>query len=480
MCALDRLRPDREEGNALVIAVMVLGVCMSLALVGVQLALGSSRASGVDRQRVLAVDAAEAGVDSAYSAIQSAGLDPPCSLTADDVKSGPDTASYGTTITYYDAANTALACPLSVTPARALIRSTAQTTVLGGGGSRGRRTIEALVALTPQTANDLNRAVFAHGTLSFDNRTTVIGNSGPDADLYSNADVKCANNENFAGSIYTQGSATLSNGCTIAGNLWAKNGVQKDGAWNGSIAGSVKSGVSGINLASPGSVSGNLYAAGSIAHSNCPSKCFPNSSPGNPPFQPFPILRGDDATMAKWRAAPAPTAPYTVYDNSDCSTLGARIVDTYARKGTSTLLRTTCAVALTSDVVLSNDLAIFAYGGLTTGRVQLRSSTPGTGRAVHFVVPYDAAVTRPCSTPVLDTDKQFELSNDIGLLLYSPCDINYRNSSNHIGQIYGGSDVTIENQFTLQYRPVPVFGIDPSSLSSLGYTPSVVYKRETR
>ncbi len=486
MTARALARAHREDGNTLVIAVMVVGVCMSLALVGIQVALGATRGSGVDRQRVLAVDAAEAGVDSAYSAIASAGLTPPCSLSSSGVRSGPDTASYGTSITYYDAAGNPLTSPTTcalggAVPAQALIRSTAQTNTLAGGGSKGLRTMEALVNLAPQGSNSLTKAIFSNGTLSFDNQTTITGNGGPNADLYSNSNLSCANNENFAGSVYSQGSVTMQGGCTIAGNLWATAGVSNSSAWNGSVAGFVKSGTGAISLTQgPGSVTGNLYAAGTVAHSNCPSKCFPNSSPGNPPMQPFPILRGDDVTMAAWQTGSATLPPYTVYTDESCLTINSRIVSLYAKKGTSTLLRTHCPISLTSDVVLSNDLAIFTYGGLTTGKVQLSSSSSGTPRKVHFIVPYDATLLVPCTTPTLDTDKQFSTTSDIDLFLYSPCAITYRNSSTHTGQIYSGSSVTIQNQFTMQFRAVPIVGVDASSLSTLGYTPSIVYKRETR
>ena len=66
------------------------------------------------------------------------------------------------------------------------------------------------------------------------------------------------------------------------------------------------------------------------------------------------------------------------------------------------------------------------------------------------------------------------------MLVYSPCDIAFSNNADHLGQVIGGSDVAINNQFSMQYRPVPVWGIDPTSLPLLSYKIDVVYKRETR
>lgn len=476
-----------DKGSALVIAVMSVSVCLALALVGVQLAMTSTRASGVDRQRVLAINAAEAGVDAGYTAIQNGGANPPCSLPSTNVKSGPDTAAFGTTITYYNAAGTALTCNAAGNvvgvPAKALLSSNAQTNVLGGGGTRGSRKMEALVNLIPVQL--LNKAIFADGSLSFSNRTTLTGQNGADADVYSNRSVDCANNENFAGNVYSQGDISISNSCTFAGNVWAGGRVFTNNGANGAIGGFVKAGGGSISLSGV-TVGGNLYAQTSISFSGCSAagKCFPNSNPGLPPSSPFPVIRGDAASLAEWTAA-APDGPgYTRYDyTGDCSGLASAIKNTYARTGVPTLLVTSCQVSLSNekDIPLSNDLAIFAAGGFAaTQQNTFLSNVAGQNRKMHWIVPYTASITRPCSTPSITTDQNFGTSDDVDMFLYSPCNISFNNNSTHIGQVYGGSDVSISNQFNMEYRPVPVFGVDLSSLPPLSYTPSIVYKRETR
>ena len=75
--------------------------------------------------------------------------------------------------------------------------------------------MQALINLTPIYGNSLNKAIFADGGLAFDNQTTLTGNSGPDADVYTNKHFTCENNQNFAGSVYAQGDLTIGNGCTI-------------------------------------------------------------------------------------------------------------------------------------------------------------------------------------------------------------------------------------------------------------------------
>ena len=489
-------RQQDDEGSALLIAVLTTGVCLSLALVGVAVAQGSSRSSGVDRQRLLALNAAEAGVDAAYADIQSGGTSPRCALGLANIKSGPDVAAYSTKIDYFaTGSTTALPCALDASgdlrisgiPATAHIVTHATTNVLGGGGTSGQRTMEALLNLNPLNGTNLANAIFSNGALTFNNKTTITGNVGPDADVYTNTSYSCSNNENFAGSIYSQGGISLSNGCTVAGNIWAKTGISTSSAWNGSVAGFAKNSSGAIALTQgPGSVGGNLYSGGAITYGSCTvGKCYPNNDPGPPPAQPFPILRGDPGTLTKWatgQTGPPAVAAYTVVTDNLCATIATKIATVYSQTGVPTLVRTSCLVDLQSSIALRNDLAIFTDGGITTGKLTLSASAtvPAASKPlkVHFVVPYDAA-TIPCTNIPMDTDKQFGFTSDIDLFVYSPCAITYRNSSTHIGQIYGGSSVSIFNQFTMAFRPVPVLGIDPTSLPTVSYVPSILYKRET-
>ncbi len=156
--------------------------------------------------------------------------------------------------------------------------------------------------------NSLNKAIFADGNLSFGNQTTLTGNAGADADVYTNKDFVCANNENFAGSINAQGNITVQGSRTIAGDAWAKGSISNSSGFNGSIGGRALSATGTIDLPGNASVNSTLLAAGAINWSGCSTsgKCFPNTSVAPPSTFPFPILRGDAATLAvcKPRATP--------------------------------------------------------------------------------------------------------------------------------------------------------------------------------
>jgi len=487
---LARLRKGlpADAGVTLVIAMMVMAVVISLSIVVIGVAITTNEESGTDRQRTATVNAAEAAVDAVYATVQSSGTTLPCRWPATgsaDLKASPDQASAYATVNYFDATGAAMPCTAgnldaSVTkPATAVVDGYGTAPGIAGRAAQDRR-MQALINLTPVYGNSLNKAIFANSNLTFNNQTTLTGNAGPDADVYTNGNFTCANNQNFAGSVIAQGSLTVQGTCTIAGDAWAKLGVSNSSGSNGSIGGRVLSSTGSITLPSNFSVNGTLLASGTITWGGCSAsgKCFPNTtSVPLPPTYPMPILRGDNATMDIWRAQ-----GYTVQDDNNCATIKNSIINTYARAGTKTLVRTTCAVNFRNDkdIPLSNDLAIFAYGGLSSqNQVSFKSSNT-TPRVLHWVVPYDAATSLPCTSPGISTDQQFNFATEVNMLVYSPCDISFSNNADHLGQVFGGSRVSINNQFAMQFRPVPVWGIDPTSLPLLSYEIDIVYKRETR
>lgn len=480
-----RPSPQSDAGSALLVAIMGVGVCLAVSLVGISMALSATRSSGVDRQRVLAIHAAEAGVDSAYAAISGGGASPPCGLPATNARSGPDAAVFTTTIAYRDKDGNALGCisgAVTGIPTSALIRSTAVTNTLAGASTRGERTMEALVDLMP--VQQFNKAIFADAAITFDNHSTLTGNVGADADIYSNTSLSCQNNTNIAGNAYSQGDLVISNSCSYGAGVWAAGSITGTNSSSGTIAGFARAGSGTIALPKM-TVSGSLAAAGAITYGGCGpvGKCFPNSTPGPPPAMPFPVIRGDAASLAGWTASAPTGGGYTVYTETDCANLTNLILTVYTRKGSPTLLSTPCAVAFNGnkDTTLYNNLAIFAAGGFSSsGQTSFRSDS-AVNRLMHWIVPYVPETrSRPCASPGVSTSQQFSLDDNVDMFLYSPCNIAFANNSTHVGQIYGGSNVAINNRFELAHRPVPTFGVDMSSVTAQSYTPSIVYKRETR
>lgn len=483
-----------DAGIALFAVITLMAIATSMIAVIAAVSISENRDSGKDRQRTLVVDAAEAGIDETYAKIQASGLTPPCGNSG-MVKGSPDRSTYTVTITYYSAAVPGGGdCTVS-NPTAALIRSTASTPGLSGRGPTIRR-MESYVTLSQVRSGGLTDAIFANGTLSTSNRMTLTGNVGNDANVYSNTSFACSNNSSYAGLVASQGTISLDNSCSIAGDAWATLAVSASAGANGTIGGRVRSSSSSVTLNGPVTVTGAVEAAQGITWAGCSaqSKCYPNSNVPAPESKPFPIIRGDSATIAQWQdPAKGNYTNYVPFTNgsgttgTDCSASGRNpnaptqwLIRNAATLPAKTILYTTCTITLanTNTLSLNNDLAIFAYGGFTTSQqVGFDSTVAGTKRNLYWIVPYDAA-SRPCSSPGISTSQSFNTTNLVQLFLYSPCDILFANSNTDIGQIYGGSALQIQNQFNLQFRPLSVFGVDPSTLPVTSYSVNIAYKRE--
>ena len=162
---------------------------------------------------------AEGGIDTALAQIQNASVTSiPCgTTTTTGNSSNPEVVTLTTTVTYFNAAGTQLTCPLTDTmyAAQASVRSSA-VSIPKGGGQQVTRTMETLVQLKPKYANDLDRAIFGDAGVTVSNNFDLYGQTGPDADVYTNGSFTCSQNEHFRGSIYAQGAISLANSCTIA------------------------------------------------------------------------------------------------------------------------------------------------------------------------------------------------------------------------------------------------------------------------
>jgi type II secretory pathway pseudopilin PulG len=486
-----------DDGVALVISMMVVGIVITLSMLVVTVAIKTGNQSGRDRQRTVAVNAAEAAVDATYATVQTSGVALPCSwpdpgnpaVTA-PVHAFPDAATARATVTYNRADGSPLGhCPGVAdtgvnAPVQAVVDGYGRTNPLAGAPATTRH-MQALIDITPVPGSSLDKAIFAQGSLAFKNRATLTGTSGgPDADVYTNSNFDCANNENFAGSIYSQGNVSIQGSCTITGDAWAKGTVSNtDSASpphtadaNGAITGRVLSSQASIALPNNLKVGASLLAAGTINWGGCSAsgKCLPNQTVALPPMHPFPILRGDNATIAKWTG-------YDLFDENTCSGIESKIKSIYAPRPGKTLVRTTCPVKFTDNIAFNGDLAIFAAGFSTTSNVVFSSSGTGVPRLLYWVEPYSDL--SPCATPGsgITADTRFTYTGDISMFLYSQCPITINNNSDWRGQIFGGGSVTMQQQFTMKYVQMPLYdSVDPASQPVVSYKIDIRYKRETR
>lgn len=521
-------RPD--SGISLPLAMMTTAFTLSLTLVVTTTIVATVRRSGVDRQRAVAVSAAEAGIDAAYAALQSSGNTLPCRWPATGSVNamGTDATQVVATITYYRADGSEITCAGGTTteqPFKAEIVSTADTVALSGAGTRGTRTMQAQVNLKPVRSNALTDAIFANANLTFANNSSLAGQNGKDANVYSNDSVFCQNGNQttvFDGNWIAQGSVTLSNQCEITGDLWVKGNVSLNNN---------KSTIDGYIRTSNGTVYAvpemNTYTmvgklvqapapvapatlSSQINWDTCwtdsnrttlrnPARCqWPATVPA-PPVKEFPVIRGDATAQAAWAAA-----GYTVIKDTDptmdpaCSKPddnGRNWITNWLIANASHLTGKTLLVVScpwkelrfqnmgNDKILLNDDLAIFAYNGLTTAGKTVFGSADGARHNFHVIVPHDAASSpTSCWGPTISMDNQTAIEPILTTLLYTPCTTSMANNTTFNGQIFAGGSINVNNAFTMQFTqvPMPDGAVSTSGGGVIGYTLDVVYKREIR
>jgi type II secretory pathway pseudopilin PulG len=469
---------DDESGLAMIAALIVIMITTLLSLVAVQSSLHSLNTSSVDRKRVLSIEAAEGGLDLAFKALQSPSL--PCTITG-TLATSPTTASYTATINYFDTyppSHPPLACPLGdgVFPVGALIKVVGSTSAAG----YGQRAMESLVQLTA-TLGGFDKAIFANGALTFSNHDTVNGQSGSNADVYSNTDFTCSNNTVIHGTLYVQGSITQSNSCSEDGDVWAKNDLTASG--NALIGHDAKSSQGNITLSSNTTVGHDAFAYGTIsATGTVTNSRFPGDKTlGDPPSEAFPTL---NFVASAWTAAGYTNQPPV---NTDCTNDAAsvyKLIESMATVPTKTVIQTTCPLSWSNHTVLTQnvDLAIFSTGGFTTNQNFSVASTDSKTHALYWIVPTSAGtLPTPCTSPGITTSNQTGFGTTtvpMQLFIYSPCNVSFNNNqSTSYGQIYGGSKVTIGDLFTFTFSLSVVPGGSGGG-SPTAYQAAIAYKRE--
>jgi hypothetical protein len=469
-----------EEGVALIVALALVGLASIMMVTMVSLALRENRQTSRDRSRAVAVSSAEGAVDLALTQIQQAAVGTlPCSSTVTNTQAKPETMTITTTVSYVDATGAALACPppAASVAAQALIRAVSVATPLGGG-TTVRRTVESLVALQPKFTTDLDKAIFGNAGVEVGNNFDLYGQSGPEADVYTNGSFVCSNNEHFRGSIYAQGSITLNNTCVIDVNAWAKTGFTSNDT-QARVSGDVlvSNGTAAINA---GTVGGKVKAVSITPASFCtsnPGKCVTGASAAAaPPAEIFPQIAGDETTLDVWRAN-----GYTVVYKNDCAgnttnNPGKWIAQNADSISAKTLVRTTCRVSFDTNVKTvsqANDLAVFADGGFDISNTITFQSTDTAKHYLYFIQPYGSS----CASGGISLTNQVTVAPTISELLYSPCDVHKANQSDLYGQVYAGGTAYIDNKTNATYVPLPVFGAIATRYV-VSYQADVLYKRE--
>ena len=487
-----------EKGIALISSLMVMMVVTMLGIGAVAIAQHNLTATATNRKEVQSIGAAEAGIDLTINSLQNAV--PPCS-TSGTLSSAPTTSSYSVAITYYSSFP---GSPLNCSdvqagnsiPLWAQLTSTGTTTAAGFGN----RVMEALVQMTAIPSAAFNKAIFAQGNLTFNNKTTLNGNGKNNADVYTNTSFTCTNNEQFYGNVYSEGDMTGSNTCSTSGDWWAAGKITASG--NGSVGGSVyaagcndttkgcSAGAStsgNISLSNNYTVVKNATAKGTISPTPCGSgqviqgTCSTSANPGPPPYQPFPVV---DYNSSAWSGAGFTNQ---INDGSNCSKVTSDL-QALATASTPTVITTSCYIDWGKNTwTFNTDVAVFSTGGFgSTNNVGFQSAT-STSHSFYMIVPVHLIGSQTLTTcdsndgNITFTNKTSinSTSNPLVSFVYTPCNVTINNNQTHVGQIYGGGNVTVTNQFNMNFKPLNVPGaVGGSGGAPTAYSILLSYIRE--
>jgi hypothetical protein len=481
MRMLQRAERQREDGIAMVTAILVSAIILTLSITATSLAIHNTDQSGLDRKRTQVISTAEAGIDVAFSMLQTTpAAQLPCTMTA------PNTAfpsqEYTVSLVYYDVAGAPGACTGqsqggSSPQPTALITSTGNS--VPALAPNAKRTMQSKVRMRA-VYGGLAQAIFSDNSPTTKNNLTVNGVSSDDANVYTNGSWLCQNPGTVHGAIYAAGttdgagSITMANNCQASKDIWAYGAVTMQ---NSSLVGhNAISSTSSITLLNSAHVLNSAIAGTSISIVGSQAKIdgtqTPNHPQTGPPPQGFPHIAYDSDAQARWT-----NAGYAFQNFSSCSS-AATFIKAVSSSTPKTVVRVTpaCAMTLSGGTVnIYNDLAIISDGSIGMSNIVFQSGD-GVDHKLQFIVPYTTATTSSCSTgsPAnISTSNQTTLSS-LQIFLYTPCTIDISNNSAGDGaQLYGGT-VKINNQFTLNFQPFYI----PGAGGITGYNVDIAYLRE--
>jgi hypothetical protein len=463
---LRRLR-DEERGVAMVIAVSVAFVVLILSTVVVAQSIHSLESSGYDRERLLSVNAAEAGTNQWYAYLQttpslSMSVDPGCNAAtgtlsiAQTVQSGPSPAAFNAVGTFYasDGATTMNCSTFSDTNYPAFVKVRSTGTINGSPN----RTLETYVRLTPSYGG-FGAAILAVNGTTIANSFTINGSSGNDGDIYIlNGNFRVTNSMTLSGNVYVpNGTAQIENTSLVKGNVWA----------NGTVTLQNSATIQGDALSSAGSITGvgtindDATAAGSVVTTNLTIGGIVTQGVTMPavPTQTFPQIT---SSTAAWIAS-----GYTLVDlsTSTGATLCAKardwIKNRWSTSGiTNALIRinTTCTFTNSNNDVFSipGHLAILSDGGFNLTQQSNWNGTTGAIKQIHFISVYSAAACTGTKDITVSNNTNFNVYTNVSF--YTPCAATMSNTNAFSGQVLS-KDIAIGNNFKMNYKPVLVPGI---------------------
>jgi hypothetical protein len=528
------MRLKDEEGVAMITAILVSVIVISLSAVAIQLALHNVGTSAYDRKRVQAVAAAEAGIDATMEQLQTAQaqsngtLNLPCSYVPGSALAFQSTpislqmapgAQYQVAVGFVDQNGAGLSCTSvqsgAVTPSSAYITSTGVATATSSSIAVSR-TLYTQVTLIPNTG--FTQALFSNGQFSSQNQFTITGYNSNNGNIYTNGDFVCNNNSTVYGSVYAQGGATIGSSCTMAQDLWTGSSISMSNT--AEVKGNLTSSTGGLTLQNSAKIDGNVKVNGTCTD-NGTACAAPSSYIGGtlatgsasplPPKYPFPALEWATGSPSDFKPG-YQALGYTVYNATStpsvtCANAATAIATGFTPPASSPgaivdVSPTVCPIQFGNNAVVNvnTNTTIVVNGSFTTNNLVTFSGTAGAcpqnktlptnpianGNCILAVIVPSSSVpgfTRatPCPSP-FNTTGTYDISfsqqtvfKNLEVFFYTPCNVNAQNNQGMAGQVYAGGAAQIGNQFQLAYVPIP---FPTASTEIVGYQVSPVFLRE--
>jgi hypothetical protein len=470
MSIRERLRDER--GMAIVTAMLLSMVVVTLGATSVTLAVHNSEQSARDRRRVQGVAAAEAGINWYYSHLQS-GTASSFQCTRTDTLPGTPTTTF--TATLLDpVTRTPLICPLSDatlpttgTPPlpTVLIRSVGTTT----NNPVPTRTLESQVRLTPTSGTPFgDTAIYSNSSVSWPANVKILGNEASNTDVYVNGDAAISSASVVYGSLYATGSISMRGNAQVRRDAWATTALSL--SQSARVLGNGISSTSSISVKNKANIGmdatycTSIQAGGSAVGGLKLKKCPPDQV--LPPISAFPPFAFDQAA---WELDGYQVETFTGV--SACTTAQNFVKNLSNVSGPySYVVRITedCTLSFNKDApYLTGNLAIISDGGFTAANNTKFSGTGGVN--LHLMFGVDDALA-PCD---VTWGNSGGVSGDVNTLIYTPCTISFgSNGTITRGQLFGGN-VLLKPSFSMNAFPVPVPGFGAG-----GYEEDVLYLRE--
>lgn len=456
----------REDGVAMIVSLMVAFVVLMMSTIVVAQSIHSLNSSGYDRRRLLSVNAAESGTNHWYQYLQTTPIESlDCIEKVEDIDTGPSIATFEAAATFYAAdGTTVMDCATfssTTFPSYALISS------VGTVSDQTPRTIETLMRLTPNYGG-FGAAILAVNATTFANNFDIYGSSGHDGDIYIlNGDLTVTNTPNIRGNVYVpQGSATLSNNNTTWGNLWVRDDITINSP--AIVKGSALSELGEIN--GSGLIEGTATALGDVDQSggltvNGTVSAF--TEVPTTPTQDFPEI---EYVAANWTGEGYTIINDAIYDDAsgattDCQEAYNWIKNTWAGSAyTNVAVRIEPAAVCTftpsngiQNVSVKGNLAVISNWGFNFGGQSNWNGTSGSTKLVHFISTWPGSVTS-CPNKNITVGNQTNFNSQTNVFFYTPCTATLANQNAFSGQVMA-SNVSISNNFKMNYKPVLVPGI---------------------